>query len=218
MNTYKDSNPNLGIYDMRRDVTGLPRSLANKLNSHICNKGGGGGSTTTVSGIDPEFKPDLTKALGIATDRYSKQVEGGPDSIVAGMTEDQITALGLQRDLGQQAVSGTGIYDTKSAQESSLKNLMGTSMGQAAGAGALGSARSQKAMQSALAGKSLEFAKQRQQDVGQGSNMIGDVGTTLQKYQQQRMDAPDTAASRYFGYLTGNAGKTSTATQTGGGK
>ena len=216
MNTYKDSNPNLGIYDMRRDVTGLPRSLANSINNHICNGGGGGGGQTTISGIDPEFKPDLTKALGIATDRYTDQVEKGPDSIVAGMTDDQITALGLQRDLGQQAVSGTGIYDTKAAQEGDLKNLMGTSMSSAAGAGALGSARSQKAMQSALAGRSLEFAQQRQRDAGQGSSMIGDVGTTLQKYQQQRMDAPDTAASRYFGYLTGNAGKKTTST--GGGK
>ncbi len=216
MNTYKDSNPNLGIYDMRRDVTGLPRSLANSINNHICNSGGGGGGQTTISGIDPEFKPDLTKALGIATDRYTDQVEKGPDSIVAGMTDDQITALGLQRDLGQQAVSGTGIYDTKAAQEGDLKNLMGTSMSSAAGAGALGSARSQKAMQSALAGRSLEFAQQRQRDAGQGSSMIGDVGTTLQKYQQQRMDAPDTAASRYFGYLTGNAGKQTTTT--GGGK
>ena len=216
MNTYKDSNPNLGIYDMRRDVTGLPRSLANSINNHICNGGGGGGGQTTISGIDPEFKPDLTKALGIATDRYTDQVEKGPDSIVAGMTDDQITALGLQRDLGQQAVSGTGIYDTKAAQEGDLKNLMGTSMSSAAGAGALGSARSQKAMQSALAGRSLEFAQQRQKDAAQGSSMIGDVGTTLQKYQQQRMDAPDTAANRYFGYLTGNAGKQTTTT--GGGK
>ena len=216
MNTYKDSNPNLGIYDMRRDVTGLPRSLANSINNHISNSGGGGGGQTTISGIDPEFKPDLTKALGIATDRYTDQVEKGPDSIVAGMTDDQITALGLQRDLGQQAVSGTGIYDTKAAQEGDLKNLMGTSMSSAAGAGALGSARSQKAMQSALAGRSLEFAQQRQRDAEQGSSMIGDVGTTLQKYQQQRMDAPDTAASRYFGYLTGNAGKQTTTT--GGGK
>ena len=143
-------------------------------------------------------------------------VEAKQLSQVLILTDDQITALGLQRDLGQQAVSGTGIYDTKAAQEGDLKNLMGTSMSSAAGAGALGSARSQKAMQSALAGRSLEFAQQRQRDVGQGSSMIGDVGTTLQKYQQQRMDAPDTAASRYFGYLTGNAGKQTTTT--GGGK
>ena len=54
MNTYKDSNPNLGIYDMRRDVTGLPRSLANSINNHICNGGGGGGGQTTISGIDPD--------------------------------------------------------------------------------------------------------------------------------------------------------------------
>ena len=27
--------PNLGLYDMRRDATGLPRSLANKINSNI---------------------------------------------------------------------------------------------------------------------------------------------------------------------------------------
>jgi len=32
------SEPHLGSYDMRIDTTGMPESLATKLNSHICNK------------------------------------------------------------------------------------------------------------------------------------------------------------------------------------
>ena len=54
MNEYE---PNLGVYDMRRDTTGLPQSLANRINLNICMKGGGGGGTNiTYTGIDPEFK------------------------------------------------------------------------------------------------------------------------------------------------------------------
>jgi len=46
---------------------------------------------------------------------------------------------------------------------------------------------------------------------------IGKVGTTLQKYQQERLDAPHTSAERYFGYLSG-APQQSKVEQSGGGK
>ena len=44
-----DYEPHLGLYDMRKDTTGLPEGLANKINSSICMKGGGGGGTIEKS-------------------------------------------------------------------------------------------------------------------------------------------------------------------------
>jgi hypothetical protein len=79
--------PNLGLYDMRRDTEGLPKTLANRINNNICMKGGGGGQTqTTTSGIDEEFKPYLEKVLSNVTDRYESEVAAGPDAIVAQLT------------------------------------------------------------------------------------------------------------------------------------
>ena len=107
---------------------------------------------------------------------------------------------------------------------------MGSAAGQAALGGSLGSARAEKAMQGALADRSMQFQQQRQKDVMSGLGMkedyksgiargikgLGDVGSTRQQYNQQRLDAPDTAASRYFGYL-GAAPQKQTQTTTGGG-
>jgi hypothetical protein len=50
-----------------------------------------------------------------------------------------------------------------------------------------------------------------------GVKNLGEVGSAKQAYNQQRLDAPHTSASRYFGYL-GNAPQQQTATQSGGGK
>ena len=217
MKLFDDYLPKDGEYDMRRDTTGMPEALARRINSNICFKGGGGTTTTTnYSGIDPEFKPYLERALSDVTGRYEADVAAGPEAVVAGLDPSQEESLGLQQQLGRQAVSGTGIYDTRAAQQSQLQNLMGTSLGQASGAGALGSARSQRAMQAGLADKSLEFARERQAQAKEGATMIGDVGTTMQKVAQQRLDAPHTSASRYFGYLSG-APQQEVSTQTGGG-
>ena len=126
--------PNLGIYDMRRDTEGLPKSLANQINNNICMKGGGGGQTqTTYTGIDPEFKPYLERALSDVTARYEADVATGPDAIVAKMTPEQIASLENQKRVAQDKMRGTGIYDTASANEDALKKVMGTGMGQAPG-------------------------------------------------------------------------------------
>ena len=194
--------PNLGIHDMRRDTTGLPKTLADKINNNICMKGGGGSTNITYTGIDPEFKPYLERALADVTARYEGDVATGPEAVVAGLDPRQEESLALQEQLGRQATTGTGIYDTRAAQQADLQKLMGTSLGAASGAQALGSARSQRAMQSALADRSLEFARERQEQAKRGIEMIGDVGTTRQKVAQQRLDAPHTSASRYFGYLS----------------
>jgi len=209
--------PNLGLYDMRRDTEGLPTSLANKININICMKGGGGGGSTTYTGIDPEFKPYLERALSDVTARYEADVATGPDAIVAKMTPEQTQSLANQKALATDKMRGTGLYNTAASNEEALKNIMGTGMGQAAGAGSLGSARSQLAMNKALASEASSQQRERASTAQSGVEDLGKVGTTLQKYQQERLDAPHTSAQRYFGYLSG-APQQSKVEQSGGGK
>jgi hypothetical protein len=49
-----------------------------------------------------------------------------------------------------------------------------------------------------------------------GTKGLGEVGSAYQAYEQQKLDAPGTVASRYFGYL-GSAPQQQTQTTTGGG-
>ena len=51
-----------------------------------------------------------------------------------------------------------------------------------------------------------------------GVTDLGKVGSTLQQYNQERLDAPHTSASRYFGYLSGAPQTSKTETSGGGGK
>jgi len=180
-------------------------------------KGGGGKTTTTTSGIDPEFKPYLEKVLANVTSKYEADVAGGPDAVVAGMTPEQIAALDAQTKAAEDAMAGTGAYDTTAARQRDIQNLMGSSVGQSAAAGGLGSARSERAMMGAVADRSLELQKDRQATIERGITGLGEVGTTKQQYEQQRLDAPHTVAQRYFGYLSG-APQQQTSTQSGGGK
>lgn len=189
--------------------------LDKKLNSHICYKGGGGGGqTVTKSGIDEEFKPYLERALSDVTDRYEREVAQGPDAIVAALDPRQTQALGEQERLARDAISGTGIYDVKGETQRQLQNLAGQQM--AANPTALGSARSMRAQQAALADKGYEFAKDRMKIAEGGVGALGEVGSAYQEYAQRRLDAPHTSAERYFGYLSG-APQTTTQTQSGGG-
>ena len=214
---FEDSNPNLGIFDMRVEVPeDAPESLHKHFNNHICNKGGGK-TTTTTSGIDPEFKPYLTKVLADVTGKYEADIAKGPDAVVADMTPEQIQALAAQKTTAEEAIQGTGAYDTSAARRRDLENLMGSASGMAAAGGGLGSARGEKAMLGAVADRSLQLQQQRQADIEKGITGLGEVGTTKQQYEQQRLDAPHTVAQRYFGYL-GNAPQQQTSTQSGGGK
>jgi len=214
---FEDSNPNLGIFDMRVEVPeDAPKFLHRHFNNHICSKGGSK-TTTTTSGIDPEFKPYLTRVLSDVTDRYDKEIAGGADSIVAKMTTEQEQALAGQKQQAEDAIQGTGMYDTTAGRRRDIENLMGSSVGQAASAGGLGSARGEKAMLGAVADRSLALDQERQRVAEMGVKNLGEVGSAKQAYNQQRLDAPHTSASRYFGYL-GNAPQQQTATKSGGGK
>ena len=179
----------------------------------------GGGSrpvqTTTSSGIDPEFKPYLETALSKATDLYTGSVDDA-SKVVSPMTTQQTQALGASEADAQARLAGTGAYDYTGALNTALQNTVGTAAGQAALAGQSGSARAQKMMASAVGDKSMQFQQQRQADITGGAKALGQVGSANQAYEQARLDAPHTQASRYFGYL-GAAPQTQTQKTTGGG-
>ncbi len=208
--------PNLGLYDMRRDTEGLPKSLANRINNNICMKGGGG-TTVTESGMTKEFIPYYREAMADALAGYKERRGRGVEATVADLSPEQRQALAYQSASAEDAIRGRGAYDTRAAQDRALKDTMGSLMGQASSGGALGSARTQAAMSGALANQSLEQQRQRQADIQQGIKSLGQAGTTKQKFQQQLIDAPYTEQTRLAGLLSG-APQSQTQTSSGGGK
>jgi len=211
-----DYEPKLGIYDMRRDTTGLPKSLANLINKNICMKGG---STTTVSdsGMNKEFVPIYREAMEDALSGYKGRKETGVSATVADLAPEQVEALAYQTQAARDQIRGRGAYDMNASNKSALKNTMGEMMGSASSGQALGSARSQKAMASAITDQSMQQQQARQQDISAGIGALGQAGTTRQQFQQQRIDAPYTEQARLSGLLAG-APQTRTDTKTGGGK
>lgn len=185
---------------------------------------GGGRSapqqTVTQSGIDPEFKPYLETVLKDVTSQYETDIgkirEGDTSSVVAALDPAQQSALKAQEALANQAVTGTGAFDYTNAMNRDIQNVVGSAAGQAALGGYGGSARAQRMMASAVGDKSMQFQQQRQQDIQSGAKGLGQVGSARQQYAQQKIDAPATVASRYFGYL-GAAPQQQTQTTTGGG-
>ena len=177
-------------------------------------KGGGGSGTQTV-GIDPEFKPYLVDALSDVTTKYKQDRAAGPTSVVAKMQPDQLAALEATRDQSRDMLLGRGLYDDRAMVSRDLQNLAGTKVGEAVKRGSLGSARSQRAMQGALADKADQWNINRRQVVDTGIGKLGKVGSTMQQYEQSLLDAPHTMASRTFGYL-GNAPQQTQTSKSGG--
>lgn len=179
-------------------------------------KGGGGGSSTSSTGYTPEMQRLVEDQLSRANIR-TKARQADPTLAVSSMTPQQEQALAQQELFGKQAIAGTGMYDTRASAERDLKNLMGSSLGASSGAGALGSARSERAMQSALADKASGFAQERQRVAELGVKNLGDAGTTRQQQAQAYLDAPDEATKDFFSYI-GSAPRETKTTQSGGGK
>jgi len=176
---------------------------------------GGGSTTTSTSGIAPEFKPQVKEALDISTGLLRSQ-QASPRSIVAGLTPQQQQALAAQQQSAYDKMTGSGLYSTRAAEETALKNLAGQNLMGASTGGSLGSARSQAAMQGALAGRAGEYQQARQQMADTGIQQLGQAGTTLQKQQQRELQARDESLDRFFNRLTGVASKETTSS--GGGK
>lgn len=209
--------PNLGIYDMRRDTTGLPSSLANRINMNVCNKGGGGGGTTVTGGLGPTLDPLVADILTGAIADSKKRKEEGPYATVADMTPQQKEALKQQEDTAKAKIAGTGVYNTRQSNEDALQKTLGGLMGRSSAGGTLGSARTQAAMAGALSNQAGEQSKERQAMIDQGIQGLGQAGTTQQKFNQSLQDARFTEDQRTAGLITGTAPKTST-TSGGGGK
>jgi hypothetical protein len=154
--------------------------------------GGGNATTITESGLADKFAPYFEKALDKYSQIYEKNMaDGVADATVAGIPAEMQTGLDEQKRLAGNMVSGAG--------------------------GALGSARSQKAMYGALGDKSLDYQKLVGQTALGGTDLYGKVGSTMRDYQQQRLDAPYTETSRIFGFA-GMSPTKSVSTQSGGGK
>ena len=176
--------------------------------------GGGGSTQTQVSGIPEEFKPQVKEGLDINLARL-RETQTDPNKLVAALNEPQQRALSYQQQLGEQAVRGTGLYDTRAAEERSLKKLMGSSLGEASAGGSLGSARSQAAMQGALADRAGKYQSDRQAMAGMGVEQIGQAGTTFQQQAQKEAEAKDTSLANFFANLSG-AGSETKSTSSGG--
>lgn len=172
--------------------------------------GGGGSSQTTTSGIDPRFAPYLEEVLSDVTGQYrtrrAEDFEGTVAADTAEQTEALRTAQGLGRDLSQ------GLSQAQVQRD--LSNLQGQQLAQ--GQRNLGSARADRARQSALADRSLQLQQASDVRRGQGAQVLQAVGQDRQAKAQARLDAPHTQAQRYFGYL-GSAPQQQT-TSGGGGK
>jgi len=176
---------------------------------------GGGGSSTTVSGIDKEFKPDIKYGLGLSNNLLKEQIND-PSKVIAGFDPMQAEALNQQAKFARDQMTGSGIYDTRAAEQGSLLGLAGSNALQATSGGTYGSARGQKALASALAGRAGEYQKARQEAAMQGVQNLGDAGTTVQQQTQAELTAQDTALDRFFGRLSGVAPKSSVTTGGGG--
>jgi len=176
---------------------------------------GGGKSQTQVSGIPDWARPQLEEGLNINLERL-RSTQKDPNQLIAGLSEPQQRALAYNSQLGEQAVRGTGLYDTQAAEERALKNLWGKGVHTAYTGGSLGSARSQAAMQGALADRAGQYQSDRQAMANMGADMIGQAGTTLQQQEQKEREAKDTSLANFFQNLAG-AG-TETKTTTSGGK
>ena len=177
--------------------------------------GGGGNTTTTTSGV-PEFaKPYLQEVLGDVTKNYREEAAGGHQNVVAGLSPEQKQAMAAQTAAASNAIAGTGAYDNQAAVQHQLANLAGMDLAGQANTGTLGSARANRARQSALADQALNMQNQRKQDISAGVQALSNVGDKRQQQRQLELDAPHTSAQRYFGYL-GSTGQESKASQGGG--
>ena len=160
-------------------------------------KGGGGGSQTTSSGIDPEFKPHLKKALGAATDKLEHEIGGGGTPLA-----DQTR---VRNELNRRLAR-----DPNYAIDNALARTGAAVAGEQAMAGSLGSARAQRAREAALG--DVAYQRQAEEDAARVA-----AATGLQQLDQAQLDAPHTSLQRYFGYL-GSAPQQQTTTSSGGGK
>lgn len=168
---------------------------------------GGGGSQTTSSGIAPEFKPYLQRALSEAT-AHTFDKPGGLGASIAG-SEVLEPGLAAQEAVAAEALKG---IDPNAIQRQ-LQNTQGALM--AGSQGNLGNARQARANAAALADQAVQLQQADLAQKAQGAAGLSGAGTQRRALEQEQLDAPHTALQRYFGYL-GNVGQEQTTSQGGG--
>jgi len=210
MNSYE---PNLGVYDMRRDTTDLPKQLANRINSNVCCGGGGGGRTQT-SGVDPEFKPYIVDMLGDLTTDINRKL-AGEEEIVAGFDPAQERSLGYAKQTAEDQIKGRGAYDMRRANRDALMNMKKGSDAATGGMG-MSSGRYGRGVAAGLGDLSMKQQMQRQQSIGQGIDRLGAAGTAYQKQRQNVLDGKGNLIKGGLQAVTGAGGRHTTTS--GGGK
>ena len=168
---------------------------------------GGGGGQSTTSGIAPEFKPYLQRALGEAT-KHTFDKPGGLGASIAG-TGALEPGMRAQEQVAQEALKGID----PAAIQRQLQNAQGAQM--AASQGNLGNARQSRANAAALADQAVALNQASLQQKAMGAEGLGAVGQQRRALEQQQLDAPHTALQRYFGYL-GNVGQEQKSSGGGG--
>ena len=158
--------------------------------------GGGGNTTTTTSGVPDWLKPDVQKAFGEATKAYDQ----GALSNVAKLDP-------RHEQLLLDSAFGGGV---DAATDRTLTNLAGQQLAGKANTGTLGSARSDRASQAALA----DVAAKNYSD---NLKVRDAAAQQLLGQQQKEADASHQGLQRLFGYYgSGAAGSQSEASQGGG--
>ena len=175
-------------------------------------KGGGGSSTTTTS-LDPAIRdailPAIQRASGLYTEGKLEQVADIGEAEQAyrqgmqaankykGTLENLQSVAANIGDLSGQY--GEGRTEARSVGQEMLggldregmKRLMSNTRGnlqqQAAGQGALTSARSQRAMESAMADKALQLQQADMAQKAQGATALMGLGTQAQQAGRQGM-------------------------------
>lgn len=175
--------------------------------------GGGGSKQTSTSGLADEAKPYYNKLAQSASGELDRTM-GDPNSIVAGLSNQQLQGLGAQQGLAQQAVTGTGLYDDRANVQRMLQNAQGAQ--EYGRQGALGSSRGDRAQAAALADMGYQFQEGRQRKAEGGAQSMQDVGGAFQEHKQKLLDAPYTAQQRFSSLVFPYA--TKETVQTGGGK
>ena len=177
---------------------------------------GGTSTTMAVSGLIDDLRPIVTNLIKDRKDAYDLDVDD-PNRVVAELSQEQKDAFGDQKSIASDMMQGTGAWDLSGNLRRDLSNTLGTGMGAASMGGALGSARSQAATQKALGDVSSNYLQQRQQNIAGGAEMLGNVGQAMQQQKQKVLDAPHTATSRIFSYLSAGP-QQKVQTTKGGGK
>ena len=172
--------------------------------------GGGSSGAVTETGVPDWARPYIEGSLAEAERLY----ESGELAKVAGQPTQGLEA---QEELAKAAMTGTGLYDIDEAARRQMQNLAGSAVGQAGLGGTLGTARSERAMQSALADQALQFQQAKQQSAAAGAAALRDVDAARQQQRQAELDVPYAGLQRVFGFYGSPAvGQTQTQTQGGG--